>query len=221
MAVATLSTCRDRLMATLRDANYGQADWTEVLNEHLRRTQERLWLEYEWPDLLAYASFQTNGNAARYALPAGVTLEGIRRVAQFRDGVTRLLDYGLPVEDRAATVDKTDWQERWLWVGADYPSTPMELWPPPNSQSDIWVAYQKALGPFSMDFHNSTLDATLIVLWAAADIAIARGAKDAEWRVTEAQRYQEALRARLAPSRRMTWTMSGVGVKGDWFTFRG
>lgn len=201
MRIETLATCVARLSHELRDAlvDIDQPNFVGVLKYYLQSAQRSLWLKHDWPHLRAMATVQTVANEPFYALPSGVLITGLLNVEVKFNGVIYKLEHEWfdieigPVQQPRAPA------ERWRIVGQD-PARPLAIWPtPPDSSQELRVWHLRELDPFTMDHHTTTLDADLIVLTAAAELAMARQLPDAPLKLERAREYLRDVLARATP----------------------
>lgn len=217
MPTATLADCVQRLVGELRDVSLSTTspDMAAVLKRYLASAQRSLWLEHEWPGLRATVTFPTVANQRAYAYPSGVSQENLLRIR------TKYQDTIYPVQhawggEPLGPVRLPEDPARMWWIDATNDTTPIVIYPTPATASQtIMVDYQKELGPFANDADTSTLDAEAIVLFAAAELAAARGLPDVPIKIEKAKTYLDRLRSRIDPRGGRVWTLA-YGGRRDW-----
>ena len=202
MRTATLAECRELVKSELRDAalSLDQPDFAAIVDHYLRQAQRFLWLSHEWPLLWTMATLPTAANVDRYALPPGAEPQAVRGVeVVFHDVVYRLAPGLCDVESGTGHLERRAPAERW-WLDAREAGKALAIWPtPPDNSQTIRVHYQRSVGPFVTDGDVSTLDADLISLFAAAELAAARGLPDANVKMEKARGYLRELKGRFSP----------------------
>jgi hypothetical protein len=162
----------------------------DTLKYLLARTQEELWTAFVWPDLNVRGNTQMVPGQYLYPFPANMTYDMIREswTADARSANWIELDYGIE-EDRIAPDNTNTWRadpvQAW-----DVEGNQFRVWPTPQSGGN-WVRFKgnRPLDPFTADADVSTLDATVIVLFCAADLLARAKAEDASTKQQKAQRH--------------------------------
>jgi len=162
----------------------------ETMKYILKRTQEELWTAFVWPDL------KTRSNvtmvAGQYVYPYGPTM-GYDRIreswwAQANSSEWTQIGFGV-TEDmiKGDNTNSTRGDPVQFW---DVESlTQFRVWPTPNSAGIVRFIGNKPLDPLTADADVSTLDATLIVLFAGAELLARAKAEDASMKQQKAQRH--------------------------------
>lgn len=168
----------------------------------LKRTQYELWTAFIWPDLIIRAESGLAAGQYQYTYPTTMPFDNIREVWTVAETAVGMTDYDwLPVEygisqDKIApggtNSHRADPVQFW-----DVDSTTMfRVWPTPDSGTGvIRFIGQKPLAAFTADADVSTLDSTVIVLFAAADLLARAKAEDAPSKQQKAQRHLTKLLA--------------------------
>lgn len=168
----------------------------ETLKYLLGRTQEELWTAYTWPDLVLRADVVMAAGQYVYPFPATLSFDAIRETWTADAGSANWSEVSYGIDEdmiKGGTLlntSRADPVQAWDVESA----TTFRVYPTPDAGGN-WVRFkgQKALAPFTDDAHPSTLDATCIVLFTAADILARAKAEDAATKLAKAQRYVQRL----------------------------
>lgn len=200
MPLLTLETMRDELRAEIGASlspghNLNQ---TETHYYVLRRTQRELYKAYDWPNLITEERVAVTAGD-QYAGPfTDIDYEQINSIwssygsdwCEMEQGFTPA-DYSVydpSVDKRGYPIKK--YRPR---VGTEQ----IELWPRPSQDTTLIVRGQKKLGDLKDPDDVSTLDGTLIVLFAAADILSDWDRQSASTKAAKATSYMRSIRANL------------------------
>lgn len=165
-----------------------QSEWDGILKRYLGQAQRLLWLAHEWPFLTLTKTFTLTAAEPFYAVPAGVTFEGIREVQLVWDRNYQKMEYGIGVDDYSifdsfATPAETHTPPvKWEYRLDDTGAEKIELWPVPDTTAGpyyVRILAKRALAAFAADNDVCTLDGDLLVLEAAAQLLESRNTKDA------------------------------------------
>ncbi|MEC5291589.1 MULTISPECIES: phage adaptor protein [unclassified Aurantimonas] len=221
--VQLLTDLRAETRASLNPAHNAQVRDTHI--NMLQRTQERLWDEFTWPHLRVERQIPLAAGQRYYDMPANLNIDRIEKTELFVDGRWRPLSPGVGGEHYSAynsDLDARSWPpRRWKIAEGPVPSSveQVELWPISNQNADATTreGYLKFTGirnlqPLTADDHRADLDDRIIVLYAAAELLAASGAKDASLKLDAANRLYARLRSGLTPRRQ--FRMFGVGDRG-------
>ena len=219
--VQLLTDLRAETRASLNPAHNTQVRDTHI--NLLQRTQERLWDDFTWPHLRVERQIEVQAGQRYYDPPEDLDIDRIERLDLFTDGYWMPLAPG--IDGCALSAYNSDLGERsyplrrWRIAEGqddDYDLAQVELWPIADRNADATTrdGYLKFTGirklqPLTDDNHRADLDDRLIVLYAAAELLGASGAKDATLKLDAANRLYARLRSGLTPSRR--FRMFGVG----------
>lgn len=208
----------DQLRAEAR-MSLNPAHSTQVRDSHvnlIQRIQERLWDDFTWPHLRVERSVPVQIGQRFYDPPADMQLDNIERLEIYDGGNWRQLRAG--VGGAEYTIYNSDLNER------AYPprrwkiheDNDIELWPISDQNGDpatlegfIKFTGIRNLNPLVADTDRADLDDRMIVLYGAAEILAASGAKDAKLKLDMADRIYTRLRSGLTPRRR--FKMFGIG----------
>ena len=182
----------------------------------LQRVQERLWDDFTWPHLRVERQFPIANGQRYYAPPQDVLIDNIEKIDVFRDGTWVPLRPGISGADYGC--HNSDLDERaWPTVSWQiHEGEQIEVWPisdmdadPANRDGYIKVTGIRNLKPLVADSDRADLDDNMIVLYAAAELLAASGAKDAQMKLDQANRIYARLRSGLTPKK--TTRMFGAG----------
>lgn len=177
----------------------------------LQRMQEWLYDDYPWPHLKVERTFPVQNGQRYYDLPKDIALERILHL-EVRFG-TRWLPMGTGIDsDCYSAIDSDGGQQGWpvrrwrIWE-----DDRIELWPVPDQdvspsgsvEGTVKVVGIRRLKPFRDDTDVCDLDDHLIVLYAAAELLAAAGAKDAPLKLQQAAARYAKLKDDLSPRRRV------------------
>jgi hypothetical protein len=163
----------------------------ETLKYLLARTQEELWTAFTWPDLGTRGDVPMVAGQYLYAFPASMTYDMVRETWT-ADGASdnwHHIPYGIDESMVAAgsldNISRADPVQAWDVEGEQF-----RVYPTPDIGGG-WVRFkgQRQLAPFVADSDVSTIDATCIVLFTAADLLARAKAEDAAVKMQKAQRH--------------------------------
>jgi hypothetical protein len=185
----------------------------ETYKAILRRVQETLWNDVEWPFLKIYVDDPIAAGTRYHAYPTALSFE--RAVAAWtRDsGDWVPLAYGitpgmLNTHDsdegvRASPVQA--WQHKAENDG-------YEVWPIPSQDTRLRFRGTAKLKPLVKDTDVCTLDDQLIILFAAAEMLTARNRKDGEAKLAVAQSMLRRLKGQQGGKKREPFVMGGAAM---------
>jgi hypothetical protein len=171
------------------------------LKQVINRVYSTLYNAYDWPHLRKVFDRVALEAASRYYdFPAGLNVERVERAAVWYNGLPHLVQRGISFEEYAgfnSEIGVTSepmlrWDVRWMDT-----TEQIEVWPIPssNNQELEFIGIQ-AITPLVADSDKCLLDDDLVLLFAAAEILAADGAKDAQMRMQAAQAHFEKLKIR-------------------------
>jgi hypothetical protein len=219
-----LSELRRELMAeTFQSMTPAQTtSSTPFYNYQLDRVQREQWNTIEWPHLTIYKDMPMVQGQRYYAYPPQLPFDAIFRM-WYPQGVNWVpLDYGIN-PNTYATMGGENVQawppRRWR----NYPSydevnnvthaaDKFEIWPIPTSVPfNIRIEGNAPLNPLIADTDTCIIDATLIVLLAAAEILAVQKSEGAAMKLQKANGYRRMLIARLGAQQRGMKSLSREG----------
>jgi hypothetical protein len=212
--IKLLDDLRAETRSSLNPAHNAQVRDTQV--KMLQRVQERLWGDFNWPFLRVERQIPGQAGQRYYETPADLDVDRLERVEFFTDGCWRLLAYGIGGNDYAdwnSDLDERSWPiYRWKF----HDGIELEMWPILDRNADVTTrdGYLKYTGirklkPLVADTDRADLDDRLIVMFAAAEMLAATGAKDAQFKLDQANTIYAKLRGEQSPTRQ--FRMFGVG----------
>jgi hypothetical protein len=185
----------------------------------INRTEEELALEFSWPQLRVDRDVLISLGARYYAYPSDLPFEMIERAWLIYNTLYAEIEYGIGPEQFAlfnSNVGFTSWPvQRWMH---NYDTNTYELWPVPNQAPAATPTSQAALirfrgtrmpTPMVNDSDNCTLDATAILLFAAAEYLARAKAEEASSRLDKAKNYLRQARARQSSNKQRPFVMGG------------
>ena len=183
----------------------------ETLKYLLARTQEELWTAFVWPDLAIRADTLMSPGQYLYNFPATLPYDAIRSawMANANSSNWDVLDYGIDenlILPGGGNSDRSDPPQLW-----DVEQTQFRIWPTPDTnQYTVRFKGNKPLANFVNDTDVSTLDATVIVLFASAELLARAKAEDAPGKAQKAQRHlQKLLGNKISAKNKVTTIGSG------------
>lgn len=178
------------------------------LKQTLRRTQERLWFDFDWEFAYIERDEQLIDGERYYTFDADIDFNRIRAAYVRYGQIWREVDYGItPAEYNQSNPDlgmKQDPVRRWRhWEGNQF-----EVWPVPSS-SEMVLRFRaiKKLPALIEDSDVALLDDNLIVLFAAAELLARAKSEDASAKLNSANAHYAKLK--------------GLGLKTEVFTLGG
>jgi hypothetical protein len=168
----------------------------ETLKHILRRTQEELWVAFQWPQLQIRADLQIVAGQTEYAYPAELQFEQIRAVyyAQPKSHTWLPVQYGIPEDailPEGIAAQKGTTIEFWETTAHEPPR--IRIWPEPVNPGYMRLKGMKPLKEMVDTDDYCTLDATAITLFAAEELLIRAKAADAQAKGDKAQRHLKRL----------------------------
>lgn len=180
----------------------GDAD---SVKETINHVYQALYQQHDWPHLRKTFDKVTMVNGTRYYnVPSGLDMERIEHAVCWYNGEPHEIHRGIgfpeysAYDSTLATPEKTDPVLRYdfRWTGS---ATQIEVWPVPASATTIQFIGMHALSRLTDDADACRLDATLVVMFAAAELMQGQEGADAQAKLAAAQDYFRRLKGRLAP----------------------
>ena len=215
----TLLRLLDQLRAEAR-LSKNPAHNQQVRDTHvdiLQRTQDRIWDDFTWPHLRVDRLKAVQTNQRYYAPPPDIQIDNIERIELYDGGEWKPLSPN--IDGRHYSAHNSDRNEatwppmRWKI----YEGEQVEIWPigDHNGDPETMEGMLKFIGirnlrPLVKDSDRADLDDHLLVLYAAAEILAAAGAKDAQVKLDQANAIYRRLRSGLTPRR--SFKMFGIGM---------
>jgi hypothetical protein len=199
-------------------------DFLDTLKEQLRRVQETMYDDYDWPHLRVKPFKNLAAGSRYYDIPTDMNIERIEKVYAWWNGQPYTLERGIGPEQYASydsdLDERSDPVQRWdiFWTGT---REQIEVWPIPasNNQKLQFFGLRK-LRPLVEETDVVDLDDRLLSLVCAAEMLAARKSPKAQLIQQKAISRYERLRDRAkGPSRQMVLdgngtrpTRSGVNI---------
>ena len=194
----------------------------------IQREQERLYGEFDWPHLVVERFIPMQAGQRFYDPKVSFDEMGrakddihIERIAQVdvkTDNEWFRLATGIGAAEYAAHdsfLDQRAWPtRRWRL----YEDEMIEVWPVPDQDADpatqngyLRITGVRKLRPLAQNGDRLDLDDQMVVLFAAATLLAASGAKDAQLKLEAANRRFSFVKGRLVPTQ--GFRMFGIGER--------
>jgi hypothetical protein len=177
------------------------------LKQKLRRSQEQLYDDYDWPFLRQiFPAKYLKAGEQFYDFPEGLHLERIESVELWYSNFPRPIARGTTPREYAIynspggvrSEPALAWDVRWTGT-----SEQMEIWPLPVSDSQyLQFTGIRNLRPLIKDSDVADLDDQLIVLWTAAEILARQGAQSAGFVTKLAEKRLGTIKKRVKGAER-------------------
>lgn len=156
---------------------------TPVIEQIIRREQERLYEEFDWPFLRVNRPITTQAGQRYYDIPDDLHLERIERIDYFWGDKWYPLERGINVEDYNIHDSDADVREEPAikWDVSDTGSeAQIEIWPIPVTDGrEIRVTGIRKLTPLIVAGDRLDLDDMMISLFTAAELLADRNKQQA------------------------------------------
>lgn len=171
----------------------------------LRRTQEQLALQYDWPALTVVRTVSVSAGQRYVGYPDQIDMQNVRAIwQQNTSGDWLPMLQGISAEHlNAVDSDANEQREnpaRWAnYLGSGdttISQTLFEVWPIPNRAVTLRVDGQRKLLSLTQATDISTLDGPMIVLYAAAELLAGQKAEDASLKLQLAKARLDAVKSR-------------------------
>lgn len=174
-----------------------------ALKQTIRRVQEVLADDYDWP-FLRYEPYKNlNAGQRFYDMPTAMDFERIEAVVVWYDGQPHLLERGIGPEEYAQYDSENDDRAgppmRWDWKYTDdTDSEQIEVWPIPPASDTYRLQFYgfRRLNALVQDSDTADLDDQLIVLTAASEILARQKSEDAPLKQRMAKARFDQLKSR-------------------------
>jgi hypothetical protein len=167
----------------------------ETLKYILKRTQEELHTAFVWPALKIRVNIPAVVGQQVYPFDATMPFEQIKEAWCASSNGTNWSPVGYGLTEDLIKPDGNNTQSGTPIQFYEVAPGGFRVWPTPSQAGTIRFVGQKPLAPFIADSDMSTLDATLIVLFAAAELLARAKAEDASVKMQKAQRHLTKLLA--------------------------
>lgn len=183
----------------------------ETLKYLLKRTQEELWTAFTFPDLKHRGHISMTEGAYLYNFPTGMTYDQVRQAwsATASSDNWSPVGFGIPedlIRTDGTSVTTGDRPALWDTDGGGQ----VRVYPTPSASGGaLRLIGNKPLAPFVNDADMSTLDATVVVLFTAAELLARAKAEDAPGKEKKAQRHLQKLLGAKISSKMKVSTLGG------------
>lgn len=184
--------------------------------QHIQRTQEWLWDDFDWPLLRVERTINMAAGQRFYAFPEDMNIDRINKLEVYFNASYAPLCAGIDAEHYTAynsDLDERQWPPRRWRMSED---EEIEIWPIPDTNADLTTLEGtvkltgiRNLNPLVTDTDRADLDDRLIVLYCAAEYLAAKGEKDANLKLDQANKRYAKLKGKQMPRRK--FNMFGVG----------
>lgn len=175
----------------------------------LQRKQEFYWGDFDWPHLRVDRFFNTQAGQRYYDLPTDLDVTRIQHMTFRADSIEQPLHPNIGPAQYAAydsDLDVRSWPVQCWRITED---EEIELWPIPNVnynpdslEGRLRITGIRKLKPLVAESDRADLDDQLLVNSCAADYLASNGAKDAQLKLDQVNRYYAKLRGQLMPNRK-------------------
>jgi hypothetical protein len=217
----TLVRILDQLRAEAR-LSLNPAHNRQVRDTHLnllQRIQERLWDDFAWPHLRVQRLVKVQAGQRYYDTPDDVLIDNIETLQIYDGGGWRTLVPGIYPEHYSSHNSDLDERayppSRWQI----HEDEDIEVWPISDTNADETTMEGmfkfvgiRNLKPFVADSDRADLDDRLLVMFGAAELLAAAGAKDAQIKLDQANAIYRRLRSGLTPRKRFRMFGTGLGT---------
>jgi hypothetical protein len=195
---------------------------TPFYNYQLDRVQREQWNLIEWPHLTIYSDVPMVQGQRYYDYPPELPFDAIFRIWWPMGVNWAPLDYGINPHTYAAMGGENvqAWPPR-RWrncpaydasSGTTDPASQFEVWPIPTAQPfSLRIEGSAPANKLVQDTDVCVIDATLIVLMAAAEILAEQKSEGASMKLQKANAYRRMLVARLGAQQRNMRSLSKDG----------
>jgi hypothetical protein len=196
---------------------------TQFYNYALDRVQREQWNDIEWPHLTIYKDLPMVAGQRYYDYPTQLPFDSIFRIWRPQGVNWVTLDYGITPATYAAQGGEfvQAWPpQRWRNCAAydeinqaTDPAAQFEIWPiPPASYPySVRIEGNAPLNALVEDTDVCVIDATLVVMFAAAELLAGMKSESASLKLQKANQYRRMLIARLGAQQRMMKSLSRDG----------
>lgn len=193
----TLSELRAELRAALGFGSTGASAGPNqtLIDSALRDAQTLLYYTHDWAHLRRYETKQTGASATLIDYPATADQDRIKALSVYRGGVwSKALVKGIAPELYTYQANES-WPQRWE------PYAQIEIWPQTDADYAVRIFFIKALDAFTGDTDRASIDDTMIMLVAKANMK-------AHYRHPDAARYDTQASALINSLKAKSWSKS-------------
>jgi hypothetical protein len=182
----------------------------DTIKALIARTQVELWTSYQWPTLKIRADTPTSQGACLYNFPNGFSFEQVREVwtAQSNSYNWTPVSYGISencIAPGGTSSQSGDPVQLWDVEG----DSQFRIWPTPSTSNYfVRMIGMSVYTPLLADTDVSSIDATAISLFVAAELLARAKAEDAPMKLQKAQKYVLALMGNSISAKRRVSTLA-------------
>lgn len=169
--------------------------------EHIQTVQEWLWEDFDWPMLRVSRTVEIAAGQNTYDMPDDLHLDRTQKAELWYGGRYLPLTNGIDARHYSTfnpALDQRSWPITNWRIAED---EQLEVWPMPSQDYDattleghIKLTGIRKLRPLIADTDVADLDDQLIVMFCAAEVLAATGAKDANLKLDKANKRYNKLR---------------------------
>lgn len=187
----------------------------------LQRMQEDIYDRHDWPLLRIERNLDLQAGQRYYDTPTDINMDRLEAIEVRYGQQWCTLSYGIGAEHYSAwdsDLDERSWPVECWQI---YEGEQIEVWPIPADNVDtvsldgrLKLTGIKALPPLVADTDVAVLDDRLIVLYAAAELLAASGAKDAPIKLEAARQRERMLTSNTSKVKK--FSLSGKNNEHGW-----
>lgn len=169
-------------------------DELDNIKEHLRRVQEQLYDDYDWPFMMVQRTVALADGQKNYDFPSDLPFENITDVSLNYNDVYQEITRGIIPSDyssfdsNASTPEKSSPALKWD-IRETGTTEQIEVWPIPNDNiQTLYLWGKKALADLIQESDTADLDDRLIVLYTAAEMLARQESADAQAKLEQANK---------------------------------
>lgn len=178
----------------------------------LRRVQEELYTQHDWPTLAIDRDVALSPGQRYYNFPADIDFAFVNSAVVRNATIWEELCFGIGSDELNTYNSDDDFRtfppRNWDYNGD---TGQFEVWPVPSQAGTLRFYGRKKLRPLAADTDTCTLDSTLIVLYAAAEMLARVGSEDAPLKLQKAQAHFTAIKRRLGANKRKPFAVGAGG----------
>lgn len=214
-----LQDLRAEIRASGNAAHHASSRESHLLT--LQRVQEDIYDRHDWPTLRVKRTIDLQAGQRYYDTPGDINIDRLETIDVRYGQQWCPVQYGINSTHYStwdSDLDERSWPiQRWMV----YEGEQIEVWPVPASNADtvtldgrLKIVGIRSLTPLVADDDTALMDDRLIVLYAAAELLAASGAKDAPVKLQAAQTRERMLTSNM--SKIKEFSLSGRSSDGGW-----
>lgn len=193
----SLRWMREKLRYEIHDMaqSPNRASGDEWLDQCLRRVYETLWDEHDWPHLKVLRLKSLYAGQRYYDFPSDLNSSRIKDVFVKENGRSKPIERTICVDDYNHYDSESDQRHDCVHKWDFCESQQIEIWPIINNDDcQLVVEGYLEFKPLVSQDDTVSIDATVIVLYAAAEILAGRNHNDAGIKLATAETRLESLK---------------------------